>query len=119
GKPLFGDWRLLGLFELGVDHAAVLLAAGLRIGARRSLPTRRARTARPTRRPAGPLVHDARDAVRFLLEPLAHALDRLVVLLLDGLAPFLDERLERGDIADLVLVLADRLFERVAEVVEL
>src|SRR6202034_2455812 len=52
------------------------------------------------------LVHDARDAVRLLLELLDGGRDGCVVLLLDRAAPLLDE-------------LAEGLLERVAEVVEL
>src|SRR5580704_12843257 len=66
-----------GLFELRVDDAAVLAAL------------------------LGRSVHDAGEAVRFLLEARAHVLHLRVVLLLDGLAPFLDERFERREILTL------------------
>src|ERR1700722_16327261 len=96
------------LFELRVDHAAVLLLPA--VCARRAVGSTVRAVARSTRcsaRRAGLLVHHARDAVRFLLEPLAHALHGVVVLLLDRLPPFADERLDAGHVADLVLALGD------------
>src|SRR5437899_970178 len=94
--------RLLRLLELRVDHTAILLLARLcarpAVGPAAAVATATTRArARAAGAAAGALVHDARDAMRLLLEALRHALDLLVVLLLDGLAPFLDEPLERRD----------------------
>src|ERR1700722_9459271 len=110
-----------GLSELRVDDAAVLAAllAAVSPGGR-TLSWRRRRLAVRARSAAG-AVHHAGEAMRFLLEPPAHVLHLRVVLLLDGLAALFDEALERRQIRtlDLVLVLVERLFDRVAEVVEL
>src|SRR5262249_137558 len=103
------------------DAAFLLLLARGRSTRTTGLRRRRSASAVLSGDAAGGLVHDLRDAVRLLLEALADALDGVVVLLLDRLAPFLDERLEGRQVGarQLVLVLVHRLFERVAEVVEL
>src|SRR5262249_33850955 len=90
------------------------------LGGRRRAVGRR-RTAGTAGLRTGLFVHHARDAVRFLLELLERSAHGRVVLLLDGAPALGDDRGERRDIAlgQLLLVLGERLFERVAEVVEL
>src|SRR5690606_6247184 len=112
---------LVRLFELGVDHAALLRLAGTAAGraVRRARAGRRSRTGRAGC--AGRFVELRRHGVRFLLEPRGDVLNLLVVVLLDRLAPFLDQPLDGSEIDahELVAVVGDLAFERVAEVVEL
>ena len=69
---------------------------------------------------AGRFVHDACHTVRFLLESLERCTHLVVVLFVMRLARIENRLFDRRAIAlrDLVLVLADGLFEVVAEVVE-
>src|SRR5262249_26060437 len=102
------------VLELGIDDVLFPLSSS---GRWRRSSARRARTRRSG---TGALVERRRESVRLLLDALERASYERIVPLLDGLAPFFDERLERRDFRgwQLLTVLANRLLDRVAEVVE-
>src|SRR5262245_27936889 len=115
---MLGHPRVSGpFFELGVDHAVLALATGRGGGRLAAGAVRRRRTALR----AGLLVHHAGDPVGLLLELLQSRRHTRVVLLLNRAPSLGDDAIQRRRVAlrDLVLVLGDRLFQRVAEVVEL